>query len=84
MKYTGSKSRISKDLCNIFNRIIYENGIKHYVEPFVGGANVIENIILTYGEIQLLVQNIIRLVPIYIHMIDDTYILDVVSKERGN
>ena len=45
MKYTGSKSRISKDLCNIFNRIIYENGIKHYVEPFVGGANVIENII---------------------------------------
>lgn len=45
MKYTGSKARISKDLTDIFNKIIVENNVDNYIEPFVGGANVIENIV---------------------------------------
>lgn len=45
MKYTGSKARISKEITKIFNEIIEENKIVNYIEPFVGGANVIENIV---------------------------------------
>lgn len=44
MKYTGSKARISAEVTNIFNKIIEENNIINYIEPFVGGANIIENI----------------------------------------
>ena len=40
----GSKRRIAKDLCLIMNKLILENNIKTYIEPFVGGANVIDNI----------------------------------------
>ena len=42
MKYMGSKRRIAKDLCDIMNKIITKHNIKTYIEPFVGGANVIE------------------------------------------
>jgi DNA adenine methylase len=45
LKYTGSKARISTDISNIINNIIKKNNIETYIEPFVGGANVIENII---------------------------------------
>jgi DNA adenine methylase len=45
MKYTGSKARISKEITQIFNKIIVENNVENYIEPFVGGANVIENIV---------------------------------------
>jgi len=45
LKYTGSKARISKEITTIFNKIIVENNIVNYIEPFVGGANVIENIV---------------------------------------
>lgn len=44
MKYMGSKARIAKDISQIINQIIKDNGIKAYVEPFVGGANMIEHI----------------------------------------
>lgn len=44
MKYMGSKSRISKDIAPIINRLILENNIDTYIEPFVGGANMIEHI----------------------------------------
>lgn len=40
----GSKARLSKDLAPIINRLIQENGIDTYIEPFVGGANMIEHI----------------------------------------
>jgi len=38
----GSKRRIAKELSEIINKLILDNGIKTYIEPFVGGANVIE------------------------------------------
>ncbi len=40
----GSKHRLSKDLVPILNTTILDNNIKTYIEPFVGGANIIEHI----------------------------------------
>lgn len=40
----GSKARLSKDLTPIINKLIKENNINTYIEPFVGGCNLIEHI----------------------------------------
>lgn len=44
MKYIGSKARLSKELAPIINDYISCHNIVKYVEPFVGGANMIEHI----------------------------------------
>lgn len=44
MKYMGSKARLSKDISPIINKLIQENNINTYIEPFVGGANMMEYI----------------------------------------
>ncbi len=44
MKYMGSKARLAKDISPIINNMIVENGIDIYMEPFVGGANMIQHI----------------------------------------
>lgn len=44
MKYMGSKSRIAKYIVPIIQKYIDENDINTYIEPFVGGANVIDKI----------------------------------------
>lgn len=44
MKYMGSKSKITKYIVPILQRIIDKNNIQVYYEPFVGGANVIDKI----------------------------------------
>lgn len=44
MKYMGSKSRIASTLVPAVNSIIQKSGLQQYVEPFVGGANVIDKI----------------------------------------
>lgn len=44
MKYMGSKSRISQDICPIIQGFIDEQD-RSYYEPFCGGCNVIEHII---------------------------------------
>lgn len=44
MKYMGSKARIAKDISPIINQIIKDKGITTYIEPFVGGCNMIEHI----------------------------------------
>ena len=43
MKYMGSKNRIAKDLAPIIQKYI-DSGCKGYLEPFVGGANMIDKI----------------------------------------
>ena len=43
MVYMGSKNKLSKDLVPIIQSYITEN-TKGYIEPFVGGANVIDKI----------------------------------------
>lgn len=44
MKYVGSKARLSKEIIPIINKLIQVNNIEEYIEPFVGGANLIENV----------------------------------------
>lgn len=44
MVYQGSKNRIAKFLVPIIQKYIDANNIKTYVEPMVGGANVIDKI----------------------------------------
>lgn len=44
MKYMGSKSRIKKHIVPILQSLINTNGIETYIEPFVGGANIIDSI----------------------------------------
>lgn len=43
MQYMGSKNRISKELVPIIQNYITENTVG-YIEPFVGGANMIDKI----------------------------------------
>jgi len=42
MKYMGSKARIAKHIVPIIQGLIDANQVTQYVEPFVGGANVIQ------------------------------------------
>lgn len=44
MKYMGSKARLVKELKPIIDDIILKYGIENYIEPFVGGANLIQHI----------------------------------------
>ena len=44
MKYVGSKCKIAKYIVPIIQKYIDENNIESYIEPFVGGANVIDKI----------------------------------------
>ncbi|MGL5712754.1 MAG: DNA adenine methylase [Paraclostridium sp.] len=44
MKYMGSKSRIKKEIVPIIQEYIDKNNIEIYIEPFVGGCNVIDSI----------------------------------------
>lgn len=44
MKYMGSKSRIAKYIVPIIQKYIDDASCKYYLEPFVGGANVIDKI----------------------------------------
>lgn len=44
MRYVGSKNKLSKDLVPIIQSILDDNNITKYVEPFVGGANMIDKI----------------------------------------
>lgn len=44
LKYMGSKSRIAKHIVPIIQNYIDKNDVYIYIEPFVGGANVIDKI----------------------------------------
>lgn len=44
MVYMGSKNKLANKIVPILQNIIDENGIKLYIEPFVGGANIIDKI----------------------------------------
>jgi DNA adenine methylase len=45
MKYMGSKSRIAKYIIPVIHQRMKDYSIHTYVEPFVGGANVIDKVI---------------------------------------
>lgn len=44
MVYKGSKIKLAKYIVPIIQNEINANGSKHYLEPFVGGANIIDKI----------------------------------------
>lgn len=44
MVYQGSKARLRKDLLPILQGCIVKNKVDTYIEPFVGGANMIDHI----------------------------------------
>ena len=44
MKFKGSKSKYAKSIVPKLQKIINDNNIDCYVEPFVGGANIIDKI----------------------------------------
>lgn len=44
MKYMGSKSKIASDIVAIINSYIVVYDIDDYIEPFVGGCNVIDKV----------------------------------------
>lgn len=48
VKYLGSKTRIAKSIVPIIQTYIDKSGFDTYVEPFVGGANVIDKIRCKY------------------------------------
>ena len=50
MKYVGSKARISRHILPIIQGAIDRNGIETYVEPFVGGGNLIDKCIVKTGS----------------------------------
>lgn len=45
MKYVGSKNRLAKELAPIIQSYVNDPSIKGYIEPFVGGANMIDKIV---------------------------------------
>lgn len=44
MKYAGSKAKIAKYIIPIIQKCIDDNNLTVYMEPFVGGANVIDKV----------------------------------------
>ena len=44
MIYQGSKARLKKDILPILQKCVDDNSIGTYIEPFVGGANIIDSI----------------------------------------
>lgn len=54
MKYIGSKAKIANDIVPIIQRYIDEHNIKQYIEPFVGGFNIIDKIKCEYRPATIL------------------------------
>ena len=44
MKCTGSKEQIASELLPIIHGYIIMNNIDTYIEPFVGGCNIIDKV----------------------------------------
>jgi len=44
MKYIGEKTKVAKEIVSVLQEYINREGIKQYVEPFVGGFNIIDKI----------------------------------------
>lgn len=44
MRFMGSKAKLAKDIVPILQQIIDKKNIRIYIEPFVGGANIIDKI----------------------------------------
>ena len=48
MVYMGSKAKYAESIVPILQKVIDDNNIEIYIEPFVGGANIIDKIIIYF------------------------------------
>lgn len=78
MNYMGSKSRIAKYIIPFVQKCIDQNNISDYIEPFVGGANVIDKIICKNKYGSDINEYLIALLD---HVSNDGKLLSNVSKE---
>ena len=81
MKYMGSKSRIAKQIIPIIQQCINDNNLNYYLEPFVGGANVIDKINCKYRFGYDVNKYLIALLE---YMANDGQLLPEVSRELYN
>lgn len=78
MKYMGGKSRIAKEIVPIIQKCIDDNNIETYIEPFVGGCNVIDKVKCRhrYGS-----DKNRYLIALFNHLQNDGKLLPEVSRE---
>lgn len=78
MKLMGSKSRIAKDIVPIIQKCIDDNNLETYIEPFVGGCNVIDKVKCKsrYGY-----DKNKYLIALFKHLQNDGQLLTEVSRE---
>lgn len=81
MNYMGSKSRIAKYIVPIIQKCIDDNGLECYIEPFVGGANVIDKIVCE-NRIGTDVNE--YLISLFNYVLKDGKLLDRVPRELYN
>lgn len=48
MKYMGSKAKIAEPILQIIAERLDDYGLDHYLEPFVGGANIVDKVQCTH------------------------------------
>ena len=78
MKYMGSKSRIAKYIVPILQKYIDECDIDTYIEPFVGGANIIDQI---KCDTRMAIDNNHYLIALFQHLQKGGELYKEVSKE---
>ena len=78
IKLMGSKSRIAKYIVPIIQKCIDDNNLETYIEPFVGGCNVIDKIKCKsrYGY-----DKNKYLIALFKHLQSDSKLLPDVSRE---
>ncbi len=77
----GSKSRITKEIVPIIQKCIDDNHIIHYIEPFVGGGNVIDKVQCLYKYGYDLNKYLIALLR---HVAEGGKLLDEVPRDLYN
>lgn len=78
MRYMGGKSRIAKDIVPIIQSYIDSENVKTYIEPFVGGASVIDKV---RCENRIGFDNNKYLIALLTYVRDGGKLLDSVPKE---
>ncbi|MGL4523561.1 MAG: DNA adenine methylase [Bacilli bacterium] len=89
MVYLGSKNRISKYLKPIIESYITPD-VRHYVEPFVGGANMIDKIETPHGVVKIGCDNheelieLLKIIQEFPEYLPDEIDFETYAKVRAN
>jgi len=79
MKYVGSKNKLRKELIPIIQSFIDTNNINIYIEPFVGGANVIDKIVC-HNKVGI--DSHKYLIALLNHFKDNKVIVETITEEQ--